>query len=196
MTAADHRTLPRRRGEQLEKAILEAAFAELGEVGYANLTIERVAARARTGKASVYRRWPSRADLVSDVFHSLLPDPEAPPDTGTLRGDLLATFRQTAAFLAGPAGEALRGLLADVLPDAARTAELRRRSNQTSARTLEVIAGRAVARGEIHETSVTPWRLQAGPALLRQQFLFEGPHRLDAAIPAIVDEVLIPLLSG
>ena len=191
----DHRTLPRRRGRELEQAILLAAHAELEEAGYANLAMERVAARARTSKASVYRRWPSRVELVADLFHNLLPDPEAPPDTGSLRGDLVATFRQTAALLSGPSGEALRGLLANVLPDFDRTVELRGRSNRAGARTVEVIARRAVERGEIAATAITPWRLRVGPALLRQQFLFDGPGGLDAAIPGIVDEVVIPLLT-
>src|SRR6187399_1252637 len=98
----DHRTQPRRRGPALQEAILDAARAELAEVGYANLTMERVAARAKASKASVYSRWPSRIELVMDVFYDLMPDPAAPPDTGTLRGDLLATLRQTAELLSGP----------------------------------------------------------------------------------------------
>ena len=89
----DHRTRPRRRGQALQDAILDAALTELAEVGYANLTMERVAARAKASKASVYSRWPSRIELVMDVFYHLMPDPAVPADTGTLRGDLLAAFR-------------------------------------------------------------------------------------------------------
>jgi AcrR family transcriptional regulator len=100
---SDHRTLPRRRGPVLAEAILEAAIAELTEGGYANLTMERVAIKARASKASVYSRWPTRMELVMDVFYHLMPDPTSPPDTGTLRGDLIATFRQIrATALLGP----------------------------------------------------------------------------------------------
>jgi len=190
----DHRTQPRRRGPALQEAILDAARAELAEVGYANLTMERVAARAKASKASVYSRWPSRIELVMDVFYHLMPDPAAPPDTGTLRGDLLATLRQTAELLSGPVGEALRGLLGDVLPDATRTAEMRDRSHQHGRRTLEVIAGRAIERGEISAAAVTPLRLQAGPAMLRNHFLFQGLPIPDAVIVGIVDDIMIPLL--
>ena len=191
----DHRTLPRRRGRVLEEAILEAALAELAEGGYANLTMERVAARARASKASVYSRWPSRIELIMDVFYYLMPDPSSPADTGSLRGDLLATFRQMAQLLAGPAGEALRGLLADVLPDPARTAELRDHSHQVGRRTLEEIARRAVERGEITADAVTPVRLGAGPAMLRYHFLFQGSLVPDPVIVSIVDEVVVPLLA-
>jgi AcrR family transcriptional regulator len=55
----DHRTQPRGAGRRFQEAILDAARAELAEVGYANLTMERVAARAKASKASVYSRWPS-----------------------------------------------------------------------------------------------------------------------------------------
>jgi AcrR family transcriptional regulator len=141
----DHRSLPRRRGPVLEEAILDAAITELTEVGYANLTMERVAIRARASKASVYSRWPTRMELVMDAFYQLMADPASPPDTGTLREDLITMFQQTARSLAGPAGEAIRGLLTDVLPDAGRTAEMRRQSHQLGRQTMEEIARRAVA---------------------------------------------------
>lgn len=195
-TITDHRTLPRRRGPVLEEAILDAALAELTEVGYPNLTMERVATRARASKASVYSRWPSRTELVMDVFYHLMPDPGSPPDTGTLRGDLIASLRQTARLLAGPAGEAIRGLLGDVLPDTVRTAELRRHSHQLGRQTMEEIAQRAVARGEITARAVTLPRLEVGPAMLRYHFLFQGPEVSDAVITALVDEVIVPLLMA
>jgi hypothetical protein len=65
--------LTRRRGAALEDAILEAAYAELSEVGYLALSVEAVAARARTGKASIYRRWPTKQELVLDALCAGLP---------------------------------------------------------------------------------------------------------------------------
>ncbi len=140
--------------------------------------MERVAARARASKASVYSRWPSRIELVMDVFYHLMPDPASPPDTGTLRGDLLAMFRQTAELLAGPAGEALRGLLGDVLPDPTRTAEMRRHSHQHGRRTLEVIAGRAVERGEISASAVTLLATRGGSGNAALLLPFPGTTRI------------------
>jgi hypothetical protein len=62
--------------------------------------MERIAERAWASKASLYRRWPTHLDAV---YHTL-PDPTLMPDTGNLRGDLLAALRQTAKLLAGSAG--------------------------------------------------------------------------------------------
>ena len=97
----DHRKLPRRRGDALYEAILNATLAELAEVGYARLTMERVAEQAKASKASLYRRWPSRMELAVEAVYRALPDPTSPPDTGSLRGDVLATLRANAELLAG-----------------------------------------------------------------------------------------------
>ena len=66
----------RRRGDALLGAIHAAVLDELADNGYAGLSIERVADRARTGKASIYRRWPTRMELVLDALDHTLPDPE------------------------------------------------------------------------------------------------------------------------
>ena len=192
----DHRTRPRRRGDVLNSAIFEATFDELAEVGYAKLTMERVALRAGASKASVYRRWPSRMELALDAVHHLTPDPTSPPNTGTLRGDALAWMRMIADLLAGPAGEALRGLLGDALSDPSRTLELRRHSRGTGHRAMEEIVRRAVERDEINSDAVTPRRLDVAQAMLREQFLFHGSPIPDAAIVEIVDETVLPLFRG
>ena len=191
----DHRTRPRRRGDVLNSAIFEATLDELAEVGYAKLTMERVAARAGASKASVYRRWPSRMELALDAVHHLSPDPTAIPDTGSLHGDALAFLREAAELLAGPAGEALRGLLGDALADPSRTLELRRHSRGTGHRAMQEIVRRAVERGEIESGAITPRRLDVAQAMLREQFLFHGPPIPDAAIVDIVDEIVLPLFG-
>ncbi|MBR8744668.1 TetR/AcrR family transcriptional regulator [Nocardiopsis sp. MG754419] len=189
----DHRTRPRRRGDALLTAIYEATIAELDEHGYSELTMERVAERAQAGKASLYRRWNTRAALVMDAVHHLLPDPERSPDTGTLRGDLLEVLRQSAAMLDGPAGSALRGLLAESLPDPEHGRLIRSRSQGRGRRLMAEVTRRAVARGEIHPGAVAGPRLEVGQALLRDHFLFrEGPID-DAFVVEIVDTVLVPL---
>ncbi|HLM21688.1 MAG TPA: TetR/AcrR family transcriptional regulator [Propionibacteriaceae bacterium] len=192
----DHRTLPRRRGDVLNSAIFEATLDELAEVGYTKLTMERVAARAGASKASVYRRWPSRMELVLDAVHHLAPDPTDTPDTGSLRGDALAFMRAAAKLLAGPGGEALRGLLGDALADPSRTLELRRHSRGTGHRIMQEIVQRAAARGEINSAAITPLRLDVAQAMLREQFLFHGPPIPDAVIVEIVDETVLPLFLG
>jgi AcrR family transcriptional regulator len=192
---SDHRKRPRRRGQVLNAAILQATLDELAEGGYATLTMERIAERAGASKASVYRRWPTRIELVMDAVYHARPDPTSTPDTGSLRGDLLAALRQAAGLLTGPSGEALRGLLSDVLRDSAHTAQVRRNSRRAGRRTMQEIARRAIERGEIDASAVTPRRLEVGQALLRDHFLFGDDPIPDEIIVDIVDDVILPLFS-
>ncbi|MEU7827996.1 TetR/AcrR family transcriptional regulator [Nonomuraea sp. NPDC049129] len=191
----DHRKLPRRRGEALNVAIYQATLAELAEVGYARLTMERVAERAKASKASLYRRWPTRIELVMDAVYHVLPDALSVPDTGSLRGDILAALRRTAEALAGPAGEAMRGLLSEALGDESRAATFREHSQGTGRRLMREIVRRAVERGEVAPEDVTPRRLDAGQALLRQHFLFQGLPIPDELLMQIADEVMVPLFT-
>ncbi len=81
----------RRRGELLEHAVLEAAWDELADVGFPGLTMESVAARAKTGVAVLYRRWSNKDDLVMAALqHYGRTRRIEIPDTGSLRGDMLA----------------------------------------------------------------------------------------------------------
>lgn len=192
----DHRTRSRRRGAALEAAILEAAFAELADVGYSGLTMERVAERAGTGKASLYRRWPTRVELTLDAVRHAMPDPAAPPDTGGFRGDLLACLRENAALLDGPAGQAMRGLLGDAMGDEQRMRTLRQGSQGSGVTAMREIVRRAVARGEVSADAVTAPRLEVAHAMIRQEFLFGGAPIDDAVLVGIVDDVVVPLFTG
>ncbi|GAA1705051.1 TetR/AcrR family transcriptional regulator [Nonomuraea bangladeshensis] len=191
----DHRKLPRRRGEALNAAIHRATLDELAESGYAGLTMERVAERAKTGKASLYRRWPSRLELVAEAVRTVLPTPESVPDTGELRGDLIAMLGQAARALSGPAGEALRGLLGEALSSGSQLGAMRRTSQGMGRKAMEEVVRRAVERGEVDPGVITPRRLDAGHALLRHHFLFDGTPVPDELVVQIVDEVLVPLLT-
>ncbi len=175
-------------------AIFQATLDELAEGGYAQLTMERVAERARASKASLYRRWPTRIALVMAAVYHTLPDLASVPDTGSLREDLLVVLRRSSAALAGPAGEAMRGLLSEALGDESVARTFRENSQGASRKLLAEIARRAVERGEIDPAAVTPRRLDSGQALIRQYFLFNGPPIPDRLIVDVVDEVMVPLL--
>src|SRR5580692_9424471 len=85
----------RPRDPGVDESILSSTLLLLGEVGYAQLTMEQVAARARVGKASLYLRWPSKVALVADAVQRLRPDlVPAIPDTGSLTGDMREFLRQ------------------------------------------------------------------------------------------------------
>jgi AcrR family transcriptional regulator len=84
----------RRHGEALERALLDAAWDELAEGGYAAFTMDAVAVRAGTSRPVLYRRWPDKHDLVrAAVAHALDREVIAVPDTGSLRGDVITLMK-------------------------------------------------------------------------------------------------------
>jgi AcrR family transcriptional regulator len=193
-TTVDHRKGPRRRGEELERAILSAALAELTEVGYSALSMERVAARARTSKAALYRRWPGRPELVMDACKlSGMTDVDL-PDTGSLRGDVLALLRQISAKMATPLGSILRGLLAEIARDEEFSRLIRERLHTVGPATIRVIVARAVERGEVESWIMDSRRVTVATDLLRNHFLLFGAPVVDAVITDIVDDVYLPLV--
>jgi AcrR family transcriptional regulator len=192
----DHRARPRRRGQALDQAILKATVAEIELSGYAGLSMERVAERARASKASLYRRWPSKVELVMDAIYDLLPDPAVTADTGSLRGDLLALLRTAAEMLAGPGGTAIRGLISEALRDPEQAAQLRRYTRGRSLAEMREVVQRAMDRGELPPGTITERQLEAGLAVMRFHFLTHGAPVPDHVIVEIVDEVVLPLLGA
>jgi AcrR family transcriptional regulator len=193
---AGRRSQPRRRGEELYAAIFEAALAELAEVGYSRLAMERVAARAGASKVSLYRRWPNRAELVVAALRHQYRSPETIPDTGNLRADVLALLRLGATRLNGVFGEAARGLMAESLTDPDRTASLRANMFTARNRLMGEILDRAAARGDISPAAVTPQLIELAPALVDHYFLMHGAPIPDEVLTGIADNVLLPLLNG
>ena len=192
--SVDHRKGPRRHGKALEYAILTAALDELSEVGYHALTMERVAARARTGKAALYRRWSSRAELVIDAA-ALFDIPEADfADTGMLRSDVLALLRQMSTRMASPLGGMLRGLLAEMTEDAAFAQLIRERVAAHDPAKIAVILRRAIERGEVESWVLRSRRANVAVDLLRNHFLMFGAPIADDVVVSIVDDVYLPLV--
>lgn len=190
---SDHRTEPRRRGEQLVRAIYDAVLAELAENGYAAVTMEAVAQRARTGKASLYRRWPTRVELIMDVVRSRMPTDDTMIDTGSLRSDLIVVFERVEAELAGPVGIAIRGVLAESLSDGEPSGLIIRHARSNAIEVFRRVVDRAVERGEVDPAAITDRRLEAGPSILRYHLLLDGRQ---TDVVELVDDVVIPLLTA
>jgi AcrR family transcriptional regulator len=194
--SGDHRTRPRRRGQALEMAILQAAIAEIEVSGYPALSVERVAERAKASKASLYRRWPSKVELVMAAVYYLLPEPASGVDTGSLREDLFVLFRSAADLLAGPGGTAIRGLVSDVLRDPELAARFRNYTRGRSVAAMREVTRRAADRGELGPGMITTRQLEAGLWVMRFHFLIHGSPVPDRVIVQIVDEVVLPLLHA
>jgi AcrR family transcriptional regulator len=194
---ASGRTTERRRGRALERAILRAAVDELTEAGYAGLTMDHVARRARTNKNAIYRRWPSRAALGVAAYRELLAVDAPLPDTGELRGDALELLRGANRQLSTPRGEILRGLLASAAEEPELMAQLREQFVDAGSGLWLAVLGRAVARGEAPPEALHPRVATVAVALLRNEYVARGVSTVpDALLVEIVDEVYLPLVRG
>jgi AcrR family transcriptional regulator len=182
----------RRRGDALVEAIHAAVMEELATVGYSALSIERVAERARTGKASIYRRWPTRLDLVLHAIDHVMPRLDDVPDTGNVRDDLLLVLRRIAAVMGSRDGMAARACV-DGTDDELAAAVRERLLPPRKAMMLSILK-RAADRGEIRPEAVTQRIAETGPMLLHGELLQRGAPITDEGVVEIVDEVLLPLL--
>ncbi|MEO1068016.1 MAG: TetR/AcrR family transcriptional regulator [Cyanobacteria bacterium J06638_6] len=103
MTDADKKSLGRPRSARAHQAMLQATLELLGEVGYEGMSIEAIAARARVGKTTIYRRYSSKEELVADAIESIREEVSL-PDTGSLWGDLKALIENAAQITLTPLG--------------------------------------------------------------------------------------------
>lgn len=188
----------RRRGEEVERAVLRAAVEELTERGYEGFTMDRVAARAGTNKTTIYRRWSSRTSLALAAYREMVAQPDSPPDTGELRSDVIELLRSVADRLASPSGaEVLRGLMMDARRDPELMAGLREDFNRSEPGTMLILLARAVARGEARPESLVPRVATVPVALLRDELTMRGPASVsDETIAEIVDLVFLPLVRA
>ncbi|QUX29223.1 TetR/AcrR family transcriptional regulator [Nocardiopsis akebiae] len=143
---------PRRRSERARRAIVDAAAELMGEVGYAGLTMEAIAARARVGKQTIYRWWPSKAAVVLDVFTALTGGVagEPLPDTGDLAEDMRTVLRATAdEFRIPEMDRTTRAFTAEIQHDPVFAEIVQERLMGPNARVFEDRLRSAVAAGEV-----------------------------------------------
>lgn len=187
----------RRRGAELEQAILRAAADELEESGYPGLTMDKVAKRAGTNKNAIYRRWPNRAALGVAAYKLLVVANTRIPDTGKLRDDVLELLHTTNRDLSSPKGDILRGLLAGVGDEPHLLVELREQAVDGATGVWLTILGRAVARGEASPETLHPRVATVALTLLRNEYVTRGLATVpDSVVVEIVDEVYLPLIRG
>ena len=184
----------RPRDASRDAALRQAAMELLAEVGYRALTMDAVAAHARAGKATIYRRWDSKLDLIIDTCNQLVQRNIPVPDTGSAEQDLREFLRAFASFLTGPAGKAAQALVGE-LPHEPELAEAFRASFLLPQRdVLRRILERGVQRGDVHpEAPVDTVVELAGANLLYRLMLADEP--LDNRfVDRLLNTALLPLL--
>lgn len=184
----------RPRDASRDAALRQATLDVLAEVGYRALTMDAVAARARAGKATIYRRWESKLDLVIDTCQQLVSQSVPEPNTGSLAEDLRQFLSSYAAFLSGPAGKAAQALVGE-LPHAPELAAAFRETFLMSEHdTVRRILNRGAVRGEVGANAPLTMAVELAGAALTYRLMLTG-HPLDSAfVDRFVDRVLLPLL--
>ncbi|MEC3974464.1 TetR/AcrR family transcriptional regulator [Amycolatopsis sp. H20-H5] len=203
MTASSSASTPptrtvttRRRGTELSQAIYRATLEELAATSFEELSFEKIAPKAGTGKSVLYRRWSTTAELVL----AALKDHEAGlgkpliPDTGTLRGDLLVLLIAFARVLDEPRGRALRPLLTQRPRHPELFAQVMDQVVLPHQAVLLDCMRTAVERGQASPERATARTAAIGPRLIVAESIDRGTVT-DSEVEAVVDLVILPLLA-
>ncbi|NEK59256.1 TetR/AcrR family transcriptional regulator [Geodermatophilus sabuli] len=190
------RTSARRLDRTRDEAIATAVIEVLGREGYAGLTMDAVALAAGVGKATIYRRWSSKADLLLSVLDVAGESPPVHADTGDLRDDLVAVLLSTLDLLAGPSGRATRSLLGALVDDPALARAFQAGPLARWDAAWTAVLDRAVDRGEITPAAAGSVVAELAPAVLCLRWLVTGRELDTSVVEEIVDRVVLPLLRG
>jgi AcrR family transcriptional regulator len=188
-------TRGRPRDPQRRRAILDAAMALIAEVGYDRMTVDAIAARSGVSKPTLYRRWPhGKPELVADAIRERHAERVPMPDTGSLRGDLLALIEaQTGKLLDEVhltcglvtqlrASEELAGVMRDHVIAAERAR-------------YETLLERARERGELPAGHVSPLFADVAGSIVFGRVTITGEPVDRAFVEELVDHVLLPILN-
>jgi AcrR family transcriptional regulator len=186
----------RPRSQEADRAILAATVELLAERGLAAMSIEEVAARAGVGKTTIYRRWPSKGLLALDAFVMSFRAQQPLPDTGTLRGDLLAALRAwVRAVTRTPMGRMLADLIAEAQHDPELRAAWRDRVLEPLRVQHRIMLDRAIARGEIPPSVDQEVVLDLFFGAAQHRLLLGHLPMTDMFIREVVDVILVGIVG-
>lgn len=190
--------LGRKRDHTRDPEILSCALDVLAEEGYDGMTIDAVAVRAKAGKATLYRRWASKSELVVDAVACMKngdPAVDSPPDTGTLRGDLIAMIRPHSI----EDGEKKLKVMAGLASMLARAPELADAVSaaivEPRARINRMLFQRAVDRGEISVECDIDTLSMISPSMVAYRTLILKKPVDRAFLVSVIDGVLLPAVG-
>jgi AcrR family transcriptional regulator len=194
MTPSETTTRPRVEGER-ESAILVAALEVLGEVGYDRLTMDAVAKQAQASKATLYRRWSTKAALVIEAMqhgHSGQSHHPTDVDTGSLRGDLVATFCAVGGLTDKPELDGFTAILTAITTDPEFAARFRSDVLAPKLAANRAIFERAQARGEIGAGVDLDLLVPALPGIVLNRFFIEGEPPTPDVVVRVIDQIILP----
>lgn len=176
-----------------ETELLAVTLRLLQQHGYERLTLDAVATTARASKATVYRRWPTKAELVLAAFIEGIRQVAVPPDTGTLRGDLLR-LGELVCQEASAHASTMRAVLVEVSRNPALNDAMQQFLEQRKALVNHILR-QAVDRGEIDDAAIIDELWDLMPRYLISRCLMPGESPTRHTVQALVDEVMLPSLT-
>ncbi|MBM6403535.1 TetR/AcrR family transcriptional regulator [Phycicoccus sp. CSK15P-2] len=187
----------RKRDHSRDPEILEAALDILAECGYDGMTVDMVAARAKAGKATLYRRWPSKAHLVIDAVACMkrAQHQAPPPDTGTLRGDLVAMIRPPGIADGQRKMQVMGGLVSLLAREPELVEAVDEAITEPRVRQNRIVLERARDRGEIRADADLELVAHIGPAMASYRTLVQRRQVDREFLVRIIDEVVLPALG-
>jgi AcrR family transcriptional regulator len=186
--------IERRRGTLLKDAILEAAWAELVERGYAGLTLEGVAKRAGTSRPVLHRRWPTRTALATAALgRHFAQNPIVVSDLGSVRDEICLLLRRMSDRARPDMIRLVFDMQKDLADKHSNLADMK--AQIVDPDVMQTILGRAIDRGEIAAARLTPRIMSLPTDLARHEILMTFEPLSDEAIKEIVDEVFLPLVT-
>jgi AcrR family transcriptional regulator len=176
---------------------MDAALQLVAEAGFDRTTIDAIAARAGASKATIYRHWPGKPELVADAIrHRGRPALPPLPDTGTLRGDLLAGVEAFHQLMTSEAGLVFFGLLVAMRTDPQLAALAREQLFLRRLRPEDNPVTRAIARGELPPGADPSLLPRVGAPLILTRLMLMGGELDESFLTGLVDDILIPLLMA
>ncbi|HEY6649643.1 MAG TPA: TetR/AcrR family transcriptional regulator [Mycobacterium sp.] len=185
----------RRRGDELDAAIQDAVLKLLATNGPAGVTMEAVAAAARTSKPVLYRRWPDSGSLLRDTLLRTATAAIPHEDTGSYRGDMLAILRGWAALFSGAAAPAVQALISAMAHDQELAAAFREDVIGWRKKEMAALLSRGIARGDVRADVPVEIARELGQSVLWHRLLVTGDPIDDDLVVQLVDEVLVPFVS-
>lgn len=189
--------LGRKRDHTRDATILDVTLDVLAEVGYERMTMDMVAARASAGKATIYRRWPSKEALILDAVARMKRtqvDLDRLPDTGALRSDLLALFKPQSMEVSEHKLKVMAGLAALLSRHQGLAEAVHAAIVAPWADAHRTLMQRALARGEISPSADIETAAQIIPSMAAYRALIQRRPFEKAFLVTLIDRVLLPAL--
>jgi AcrR family transcriptional regulator len=199
VTTSEQEVIPAPHGRtmdtKLDDVIMKAALDLVGEVGYEKVSMEAIATRCRSSKATIYRRWDSKAALVTQAMSRRHAGTHVLPDTGELRGDLIASLQLMTQQFRAEDLDLMTGLLTSLRSDPELAVLVREQMIEKKQVVWRELVARAVARGELAASTDPSLIDEVSGGIVFMRLVVTGQKIDEQFVVHLVDDILLPVLT-